>query len=334
MIFSTNSNKPTPNFLGITKAVPIQTAVLFILLSALNLLLMASAGAADYKKIGMELDIMADIMQSALKNSDDCQDCRIRVESFYLANQGAVFHITRPGASRFLSLAVDRDDHSLHIPPVPPVPGAQGALNIDDIMITVDGALAEVEAELEHEIIIRDDEDDDFSFWSWNWSDSDSPETSDQREALRQLSRERRSLRREIRDLTREQRTLSEKDARDLEARQKDIQAKLDEVQEKYAALQKNRLEKIDAIRAERLDRIEERQEAARKKNEAVKALVTQTLCEYRTTLRNLPKDEQLSLVFKGMAEDNQVEVHVFDSAAMQNCEPGKIREKGLRYLL
>ena len=328
------------------KLILTRTGAVFFLLG-LCISYSATSLALDYDKIRMELDIMSDIMKRAVENDHECDNCRIKIKSQYLAAQGAVFEITRSGQNRFFSYHFAPDDEDIHIPQVPAIPGVAAAINIDDILVSVEDELAGVEdelADIERELTVTidtEEKDPDHSFWSWSWSndasnDTISDEDKQRKNDIQEISRERRALAREIRQYEREIRELKRKDDDDTRKQQEVLEKKLAETRERHAALQKERADQIKIIRIKKAEVQKERAEETRRSNEMAQSLVMGALCEYQATLKNLPKDEHVSLIFEGMEESRQSRIFVFKRSALNSCRPAKedMENNALKYLI
>lgn len=302
----------------------------------------AAADSARFEKIQEEMEIMADIMKRAVKKDDDCERCSVSIRSHYLADQGAVFHINASGRHRSFSFSGDRDFEHIVLPDLPDVAIPAIAPHVQliegevaDILIQVDDALAEANIEIED---LRAGDD---TSWSWNWTDdSDHQRTliSGQNKEMRKLGRERSRLRRELSELSREMRRAEaeEKELDKIKREHQNLQKEYETANEQYQALSEEHKKQIKIIKIKRDEKRKARSEETRKKNESIQTQVLHALCEYQATLKNVPGNEHISLLFENMAEKNRANVLVFKKSSLARCTPekDKVAEKALRYMI
>lgn len=312
---------------------------ILILLLPITLLagLAGAAGSIDFTKIRDELDVMADIMRRSVKSNDQCEGCSLNVKSYYLADQGAVFHLRASGFSRILGVpgegGFDFDfDFDFGHGVAPAVPS-----NLPILAHSIaEEALHDVEEELvESKIIIQRDGDQQ-GIWSWFGDESDNEMADEeQEENIRNLRREQRKLKRNVSKL-RAQADLEEDKEEKLQKEREEMMRELEKVKEKLGSLVAERKEKMKALHEKRELKHKAMKEKRAATNELIKGLVMKSLCEYQSTLRNLPQQEHISLVFEGMEEKKRTNVFVFKKSTLANCESGKekFQSKALKYML
>ncbi|MBD3648263.1 MAG: hypothetical protein HUJ31_12610 [Pseudomonadales bacterium] len=141
-------------------------------------------------------------------------------------------------------------------------------------------------------------------------------------EALRDVRSERRDVEREIRE--REIRLIQQDGDKDRQEIRKEIET----LNEKIAGIESREEELESRIKAARKEAREKREKAkaeARKvrqeRQRTIENLVLQTFCDYGSTLKNLPSDEHVSIVFENSHEGDSV--YVIDRADLNQCNKG-----------
>ena len=74
------------------------------------------AAENDYSKVKRDIQVMTQVIKGSFENLEECADCKIKIESNYLASQGAVFSIT---PSRGFSFIFNDRDFNFQIPNFP-----------------------------------------------------------------------------------------------------------------------------------------------------------------------------------------------------------------------
>lgn len=309
---------------------------ILILLSITLLAGLASAaGSTDFTKIRDELDVMSDIMGRGVKSSDKCEGCSLNIKSYYLANQGAVFHLRSSGFSRIIGISGESDfdfDFDLGHKTAGEIPS-----NLPILAHSIaEEALHDAEEQLVESKITIQRSGGQQGIWSWFGDESDNEiADEEQEETIRNLRREQRKLKRNVKKL-RAQADLEEDNEEKLQKQREELMRKLETVKKKVSVLVAERKEKIKARHEKRELKHKAMREEREAKNELIKTLVMKSLCEYQSTLRNLPQQEHISLVFEGMEEKKRSNVFVFKKSSLKNCESGKekFESKALKYML
>ena len=68
-----------------------------ILLSAVissSIIAATAAPGPDYSKIRKDLNVMSQVIKGAFNGNNSCKGCNVKVDTNYLAKQGAVFTIS------------------------------------------------------------------------------------------------------------------------------------------------------------------------------------------------------------------------------------------------
>lgn len=292
--------------------------------------------AADYEKIRRELDILSDFIVRTVRDSDDCERCTVKLRSHYLAQQGALFQIRRSGSHGFVTIHSDHDSSSFFLPAVPAIPDIKDihvADEMEDTLLSVEDALSDIEMDVEIVLDAPDADEQDSSFWSWNWDDNSQSEES---RAYRDSVRKNREAQRALRQLERKMRRAEKEEMKALEKQHEKLKDEYADVRKEYTELAEKHKENIRLIKIKREKKIKERLAESQEKNEQTKALVLGTLCEYQATLKSLPEDEYVTLIFEGMEEQSKSNVMIFEKAALENCSPDKdkMESVALKYVM
>ncbi|MCC2618078.1 hypothetical protein LJ739_17620 [Aestuariibacter halophilus] len=304
----------------------------FMSISLAAALCSASMGQAqaqtDLSTLHDELQIMSNIMQTALQQNNERKGIRFRsIEATYLANQGVVFDVSSAGSGFQFSFnfAEMLSDLDVPVAPEPPVHvGGDGNTwviefdedweqQVEEVAESAREAMRETKHRL-RELRERERE------YSWE---------------MREYERRRRDLEFEKRSADKESRERLEQRSTELEKELSKLKAKQAEV-EKYAA----QIEK-------------EQEENARKQNEAKQQAykrylakfeesVADVLCKYGAGLKALPDDENVSFVLSRLGDMNgatkQDKVYVFKHKDIKACvkdsiNPNQLLTKAQTYL-
>jgi len=136
------------------------------------------------------------------------------------------------------------------------------------------------------------------------------------------VSRELRDIEREISDNRIElihdedNRKEVEQEIAKLEKQRVDVEAKRDRLQEKLDAERQKLKEQQEEMREKALQ--------ARKEHIAnLEQVVMQTLCDYGSTLKNLPDDEHVSVVLESVPTSDIRQVYVLGKKDVTGCNSG-----------
>ncbi|WP_127020057.1 hypothetical protein [Rheinheimera mangrovi] len=268
-------------------------------------------------KLGQNLKIMQDILQSSLGGEEHSSIGRI--QHSYLIGQGVAFRVdSNSGWLRHFVM-----------PPMPPMP---------PVAPVAPGAAVAVSANVANSISISEN-GNSFSFSFDEEAMEEMAEAAeamaeqqqDQSEKLRDLREERRDIERDLRDYEREKRDIefsskvSKLDA-DQQKKLKEINQKSEQLKIQLTQLQKNLTEQEQEYNKKRA---EQQKLAAQRQTELVAKVgqvFSNTLCDYGASLRDLKEQEfvsfQLSLSGRNNAKDHYWVVKKSD---INQCVTGKI---------
>jgi len=279
---------------------------------------MVSAGivAADeqqpYGKLSKQLDIMNNIFVSSLKSLQDKSLNNTKIESLYLAGQGAVFTVKSTD-----SFAWSRNDfsfvfHDARAPLAPLAPLAP---------------------------VSHSEDNDSFEFFENSDEIAEQMESAyeQQREHNREFREQQRELAYELRDIERESRDL----AYQLHNVSKEEQKKLIEEQ-KSLSVQKAELEKTRISLNKKSQEMKKKQQVSQSKKLAARkehyqnltSSLIETICTYGNSLKALPKGEHVSIVLKSagdkVANNYQDKIFVLTKRDIVECAMDKISTEKL----
>lgn len=268
-------------------------------------------------KLGQNLKIMQDILQSSLGGDDHSSIGRI--QHSYLIGQGVAFRVdSNSGWLRHFVM-----------PPMPPMPAMAPA---------APGSAVAVSANVANSINISEN-GNSFSFSFDEEAMEEMAEAAeamaeqqqDQNEKLRDLREERRDIERDLRDYEREK--------RDIEFSSKvskldtDQQKKLTELNKKSEQLKikLTELQKTLAVQEQEYNkkRAEQQKLAAQRQTELVAKVgqvFSNTLCDYGASLRDLKEQEFVSFQLNLSGRDNAKDHYwVVKKSDINQCVTGKI---------
>jgi hypothetical protein len=265
-------------------------------------------------KLGQNLKIMQDILQSSLGGEEHSSIGRI--QHSYLIGQGVAFRVdSNSGWLRHFVMPP--------MPPMPPAaPGSSVAVSTNVAnAISVTGNGSSFSFSFDEEAIEEMAEA----------AEAMAEQQQDQSEKLRDLREERRDIERDLRDYEREKRDIefsskvSKLDA-DQQKKLKEINQKSEQLKSQLTQLQKNLTEQEQEYNKKRA---EQQKLAAQRQTELVAKVgqvFSNTLCDYGASLRDLKEQEfvsfQLSLSGRNNAKDHYWVVKKSD---INQCVTGKI---------
>lgn len=295
---------------------------IFSKVSLLAGLIIASNGFAATEvnaKLGQNLKIMQDILQSSLGGEDHSSIGRI--QHSYLMGQGVAFRVdSNSGWLRHFVM-----------PPVPPVPTmthtAAGttvvvSTNVDNPVSTSNSFSFSFDEEAMEEMAEA--------------AEALAEQQQDQSEKLRDLREERRDIERDLRDYEREKRDIefSSKVGKlddEQQKKLKELSQKSEQLKNQLAQLQKTLTVQEQEYNKKRA---EQQKLAAQRQAELVAKVgqvFSNTLCDYGASLRDLKEQEfvsfQLSLSGRNNAKDHY---WVVKKADINQCVTGKIDAQSL----
>jgi len=272
----------------------------------------ATANAApDIERIHKDVMVMANTIELAFKQDDSCNHCDPKIETSYLAKQGAVFTV-RANSWRSFHIGQESDGFSFVIPPIEPTEVRRVEIKkmVGDILDGVGIVMDEVGSQIE---FIADMEGDD----SLIRMDSET------RRGLRELNRERREIEYRRREYEIELIHADEKERKELETN-------IQELESEIAALESRQTKLSKTYEAEKKIREAARQVKRQKaKNESdaqlalIEGIVLRSLCDYGAMLKNIPNDEHVSVVFEQKNEAKQ-RIVVMEIDDISSCKDAK----------
>jgi hypothetical protein len=282
------------------------------LLLPLLLTAAASASAApDIARIHKDVMVMANTIELAFKQDESCNHCDPKIETSYLAKQGAVFTV-RANSWRSFHIGQESDGFSFVIPQIEPTEVRRIEITemVGDILDGVGIVMEEVGSQIE---FITDMED----------GDSIMRIGSETRRGLRELNRERREIEYRRREHEIELIHADEEERKELEGR-------IQELEKEIAPLESRQLKLSETYEAEKKVRGAARQAKRQKaKNESearlalIEGIVLRSLCDYGATLKNIPSDEHVSVVFEQKKESKQ-RIVVMEIDDVSSCKDAK----------
>ena len=268
-------------------------------------------------KLGQNLKIMQDILQSSLGGEEHSSIGRI--QHSYLFGQGVAFRVdSNSGWLRHFVM-----------PPMPPMPamapaapgsGVAVSTNVANA-ISVTGNGSSFSFSFDEEAIEEMAEA----------AEAMAEQQQDQSDKLRDLREERRDIERDLRDYEREKRDIefsskvSKLDA-DQQKKLKEINQKSEQLKTQLAQLQKNLTEQEQEYNKKRA---EQQKLAAQRQTELVAKVgqvFSNTLCDYGASLRDLKEQEFVSFQLSLSGRDNAKDHYwVVKKSDINQCVTGKI---------
>ena len=275
----------------------------------ITLIMSAQATAAqNFERIHKDVTVMSNIIEGAFESSSDCRGCRPRIESNYLADQGAVFTISM-NSWRTFRVADDLSPSSYSF--VIPSPEEVQQVEITEVVSEV----------LDNVGMVMDDlgERIEFRLGDFEHEELLLRQDSETRRALRDLNRERRDLEFQRREYEIEMIHANEDQRKRIEDRMRGLEDKVKQVEQKQTKLSKAfevEREEREKLKQAKLEKAKAEAEAQQK---ALEDVVLQSICDYGSTLKNIPNSEHVSLVFdRGSKAPSNV--LVMDMKDVQGC--------------
>lgn len=268
-------------------------------------------------KLGQNLKIMQDILQSSLGGQEHSSIGRI--QHSYLYGQGVAFRVdSNSGWLRHFVM-----------PPMPPMPAMAPA---------APGTAVAVSANVANSISISEN-GNSFSFSFDEEAMEEMAEAAeamaeqqqDQSEKLRDLREERRDIERDLRDYEREKRDIEfsakvSKLNSDQQKKLNELNQKSEQLKTQLAQLQKTLTEQEQEYNKKRA---EQQKLAAQRQTELVAKVgqvFSNTLCDYGASLRDLKEQEFVSFQLSLSGRDNAKDHYwVVKKSDINQCVTGKI---------
>ena len=282
-------------------------------------LLAAEQGTEQYSGLHKQLSIMSDIIKSSVTDKSANQLSKINsIESTYLRGQGVVFTIS--SAANNSQWGNYSFNFSMpEMPTLPEIPAAPIAPEVNqnfhekfdiDINQTVSHAMES--AAVGYERIVE--------IFEHN------------RDKTRELREEQRELAYNLRDVEREKRDLNYQLARASDERKAEIIKDLKSLEKQESKLNEDKVKITDKAndlakkqKAEQSKRIEHRAQYYQQ----LTVKLTETLCLYGNGLKELPKQEHVSVILKSAGEQSsgryKDSILVFTKEDIASCSADKI---------
>jgi hypothetical protein len=272
-----------------------------VALVAASTLAVYSFAAPDYDRIKKDINVMTGIVKSSFENSDNCRrHCNIFVKGHYLANQGVVFTVDTSGGHPFGVSSGVFDAHEImrFTEGVIGIPGMVEDI-LEDVEVDFSGGNRTIK-------IISDDED---------WTDVD----RETRVKLRGIRRDIRELAQELREIEIEAIHADDEERDDVAARRTELEDDIQALENREKEIRTDIASVMEKRSNERAIKSAERQETRELKFKEMESVVLNTFCDYSSTMRNIPKDENISVIIE--KEDGQSSINVFKQSDLNDCD-------------
>ena len=268
----------------------------------------AFAADTDFARLRKDVSVMEKILLT------DFEDGRgsVTVDGSYLARQGAVFRVNPARAMRF---AWDDSD------------------DVKTFMITRDGD-GEIDRDFEFSFIGDIGAIVDEALGAVPLPPPAPSIDTELRGMIRELTRETRELEREMARLRVEMIHVDDDEKPSIEEEIASIEQEMDNIESKRASMTREIEAEVEAFETKRREAIEEREARRREQLARIEETLLTALCDYGSTLQNLPNNEHVSLVVEN-ANDDESRVFVFDKRDITSCQGGAdaLRKSALEYL-
>ena len=278
--------------------------------------------APDVERIHKDVTVMSTIINGAFEADDTCKNCKPKIETSYLANQGAVFTI-RANSWKSFQFGDDGEGFSFVIPPSEPnaVRRVEITEMVGDILNDVGVAMDEVSSHIELSLEGLDEERPFIHL------------DSEARRDLRDLNRERREMEYQRREYEIELIHAEEDERKRIEGKIAEIEKKTAQMEARQAELSKVYEEQKREREQAREERREKARAASEKQLAQIEDVVLRSLCDYGATLKNIPNDEHVSIIFERKNSEQQ-RVYVVEMDDITSCKDlGALRSKATSYL-
>ncbi|MFT4797203.1 MAG: hypothetical protein ACJAYE_000257 [Candidatus Azotimanducaceae bacterium] len=287
---------------------------------------LASAGyaqaAPDIERIRKDVTVMSSIIDGAFKTDESCDHCDPNIETSYLVDQGAVFMI-RANSWKSFHLGTGGDGFSFVIPPSEPTEIRRIEIKemVGDILDNVGVVMGEVGSQIELSLSNLEDEGSMLHI------------DSETRRSLRELNRERRELEYQRREHEIELIHADEEEQKRVEKSIEALAQNIAKLEGRQSTLSKT----YEAEKKERQLARDIKRDEAKKRADArlalIEDIVLRSLCDYGGTLKNIPTDEYVSVIFEQKnASEQQVVVMQIDD--ITGCkDPKTLKSDSTSYL-
>ncbi|MFT5542433.1 MAG: hypothetical protein ACI96N_001629 [Arenicella sp.] len=276
---------------------------------------LSDTSKTQFTEISNELEIMDSVLTTSLRQSNKDQAIKFsRLETSYLAKQGAVFTIDTSNSSFNFRISTSSGFPTMVAPspPLPPVKNERFFSEHADVATMVEQRFYDAQGRF-----------------------------SESSAKLREVTAAARDLSSKLREFEREKRDLSFELRNADSARNKEIEIQL-------AALKKQQAKLKDAqdVQAKQVEKVQKEREEQRKAQlaEAEKAnkefltvfeqSVAGNLCRFGAGLRALPSNQNITFILErfnlSSASDRRDRIYVFSASDVKKCVQEKINESTL----
>lgn len=281
------------------------------LLTSVSVAAMAQSSPQPYVDLANELEIMSGVMATSFKQNASPKGWRVsRLESSYLAGQGAVFTLSVRGKTGRWMHEIEAMVEGMPTPPEAPVIN-EGEHVVFEINQEWENFADEA---TRHITQIFSGKNDDMR---------------DIREQYRELEWEKREIERQKRDLSFELRQSQDDREKEIKQQLVKLESSLASLNEQLSSLE----EEMRALEAERQQQLTEQKEKYQQAKKSFLAMfeasIGDTLCHFGAGLRGLPEHEHVSLVLKDFEQDEANKEHdriyVFTKDNIKACVQERI---------
>lgn len=282
-----------------------------LLFAVLSVATIHATGNSDYDRIKRDINVMAQIFRGAFET--DGKSRGIAIDANYLAGQGATFTLNNHNL-RSINLLRGDGSGGMAAFPMPPMPVApkQAAQVAEEIHLALEG-LEDFEWNWEGDV-------GQFQFYDRRMSELE----KETREGIRDLAREARDIEREINEQRIELIQEEEQKSRQaIEGAISKLDKHLAEIVAKQSKLEAHLAAERDKANARRAEEREKALQARTAQLAQVERSVMQALCDYGSTLKNLPDKEHVSIIFSQAVSADERQIYVFDKKEVTDCRGG-----------
>ena len=281
---------------------------------------MGSASAkTDLPELNKELEIMTNIMQTALRQNNDKQGIRFRnIDVTYLQGQGVLFEVSTSGGGWHFDIGEIISGLNVPVAPIPPI-----NLTGDESQFVIefeDGEIQELarEATEAAKDALREAQH----------------KLRELREREREYSWEEREYERRKRDLDFERRNADEKRRAKIDEKAKELEKELKEIESRRAEVKRYAKEIEEEQKQQQEKRAAAKQAQYKRFLADFEASIGDVLCKYGAGIKALPASENISFILpkfgSASRSEKQDRIYVFKHKDVQSCVRDKINTNQL----
>lgn len=274
--------------------------IVFIALAAISIIAFAADG--EFPQLRKDVTVMEKILLTEFERGEG-----VRIDGNYLAKQGAVFTIT---PSRGMPI--------IDIERIPEAPGAPSVWieSGDEFEFAFSGDLDAIVAEALASVGAGPGLD------------------SELRAHVRELTRETRELERELSRLRVQRIHVDEQERESIDKELEALSKEREKIESRREDMSREMEVKVRELEEKRKQIREERAQARMQRLADIESKVLRSLCDYGSTLSNLPNGEHVSLILTGISKDEQ-KIFVFERNDVTGCKSGSdaLTRQALQYM-